>query len=70
MQDGKYKFSIPGVRATLRTTKSDYFDQYPAVMIIFEVWHDLNILSDRFAHNTELHFQILRLILYAPIPIL
>ncbi|MCX7594857.1 MAG: hypothetical protein N2235_14060 [Fischerella sp.] len=30
MQDGKYKFSIPGMKETLRvTTKCDYFDQYP-----------------------------------------
>ncbi|MBD0265792.1 MAG: hypothetical protein ICV78_24640, partial [Tolypothrix sp. Co-bin9] len=32
------------------------FGQYLAqgVIIFFEVWHDLNILSDRFAHNTDL----------------
>ncbi|MEH1870333.1 hypothetical protein [Nostoc sp.] len=27
------------------------------VIIFFEVWHDLNILSDRFAYHTELHLK-------------
>lgn len=31
MQDGEYKFSMPGMRETLRvTTKADYFDQHPS----------------------------------------
>ena len=30
MQDGEYKFSMPGMRETLRvTTKPDYFDMHP-----------------------------------------
>jgi SNF2 family DNA or RNA helicase len=30
MQDGEYKFSMPGMKETLRvTTKPDYFDQHP-----------------------------------------
>lgn len=30
MQDGEYKYSMPGMKATLRiTTKPDYFDQHP-----------------------------------------
>ncbi len=30
MQDGEYKFSMPGMKETLRvTTKADYFDQHP-----------------------------------------
>jgi SNF2 family DNA or RNA helicase len=30
MQDGEYKFSMPGMRETLRvTTKADYFEQHP-----------------------------------------
>jgi hypothetical protein len=30
MQDGEYKFSMPGMKETLRvTTKADYFDEHP-----------------------------------------
>jgi hypothetical protein len=30
MQTGEYKFSMPGMKETLRvTTKPDYFDQHP-----------------------------------------
>jgi hypothetical protein len=36
MQDGEYRFSMPGMKETLRvTTKPDYFDQHPGSI---ELW--------------------------------
>ncbi|MEH1940794.1 MAG: hypothetical protein V7L01_11320 [Nostoc sp.] len=43
MQDGEYKFFMPGMKETLRvTTKPDYFDQHPGST---ELWSSGSPLS-------------------------
>ncbi|ARV59175.1 helicase [Nostocales cyanobacterium HT-58-2] len=48
MQDGEYKFSMPGMKETLRvTTKPDYFDQHPGSTELWSLGSPLFPIVDK-----------------------
>ncbi len=52
MQPGEYKFSMPGMRETIRiTTRADYFDQHPESV---ELWSSGSPLFPLFDHENKI----------------